>query len=55
MTEKSDPVIRKTVSLPASTWRLIEDFQFNNRIKRETIAIRLMVEIAAKQSGIAPD
>jgi hypothetical protein len=45
MSEKSDPVVRKTVSLPSSVWKQIEDFQFANRIKRETEAIRRLIEI----------
>jgi hypothetical protein len=40
-----DPVIRKTVSLPASAWSQVEDFQFSNRIKRETEAIRRLIEL----------
>ena len=44
MSTETDPPVRKTVSLPSSVWRRIEDFQFSNRIKRETEAIRRLVE-----------
>ncbi len=44
MVENDDNVVRKTVSLPAGVWRQIEDFQFANRIKRETEAIRRLIE-----------
>lgn len=45
MSDPSDPVIRKTVSLPASLWRQIEDFQFENRIKRDTQGVRCLLEL----------
>jgi len=44
MPPPDDPPIRKTVSLPASVWRRVEDFQFANRIKRDAEAIRRLVE-----------
>ena len=45
MAEQSDPVIRKTVSLPASLWKEIEDFQFAHRVKRDSEAIRRLIEL----------
>lgn len=45
MSESNDPIVRKTVSLPASVWRQIEDFQFGNRLKRETEAIRRLIDL----------
>jgi hypothetical protein len=48
MNEPPDPVIRKTVSLPASTWREIEDYQFTVRIKRDSEAIRRLIELGLK-------
>jgi hypothetical protein len=45
MSENSDPIIRKSVSLPASLWRQIEDFQFANRIKRDAQGVRRLLEI----------
>jgi hypothetical protein len=40
-----DVIIRKTVSLPASLWRQIEDFQFDARVKRDTQAVRQLIEM----------
>lgn len=40
-----EPAIRKTVSLPASTWQRIEDFQFAHRIKKDSVAIRRLLEL----------
>jgi hypothetical protein len=48
MSENPDPVIRKTVSLPASLWRQIEDFQFENRIKRDAQGVRRLLELGLK-------
>jgi hypothetical protein len=45
MSEPGDSIVRKTVSLPSSTWKQIEDFQFANRIKRETEAIRRLIDL----------
>jgi hypothetical protein len=45
MSEEQDEIIRKTVSLPASLWRRIEDFQFDVRLKRETHAVRQLIEL----------
>ena len=45
MAENDDSPVRKTVSLPAGVWRQIEDFRFENRIKRETEAIRRLIEL----------
>ncbi len=56
MTDQPDPVVRKTVSLPTSIWKRIEDFQFDHRVKRDSQAIRQLVELgldAAKESSPA--
>ena len=45
MSDEKDPIIRKTVSLPASLWLRIEDFQFERRFKRETLAVRRLIEL----------
>ena len=45
MPENEAPTVRKTVSLPSSLWKQIDDFQFDNRIKRETEAIRRLIEL----------
>jgi hypothetical protein len=45
MSGTNDSIVRKTVSLPSSTWKQIEDFQFANRIKRETEAIRRLIDL----------
>ena len=39
----ADPQIRKTVSLPTSLWQAIEDWQFEQRVKRDAEAIRLLL------------
>lgn len=44
MSEPADPPVRKTVSLPASLWQQIEDFQFENRIKRDAEAVRALIQ-----------
>jgi hypothetical protein len=54
MPASTDPPVRKTVSLPASVWKQVEDFQFSHRIKRETEAMRRLIQLglaAAKTSG----
>jgi hypothetical protein len=48
MVDQPDPVIRKTVSLPTSVWKEIEDFQFANRVKRDSEAIRRLIEAGLK-------
>jgi hypothetical protein len=45
MEKSEDPIIRKSVSLSASLWRRIEDFQFENRVKRDAEAIRQLIEL----------
>jgi hypothetical protein len=45
MVEQADQNVRKTVSLPSSAWSRIEDFQFENRLKRESEAIRRLIEL----------
>jgi hypothetical protein len=55
MSERPDPPIRKTVSLPASVWQQIEDYQFSNRVKRETEAIRRLIELGLRAAQGAAD
>ncbi len=50
MEKQGDPIVRKTVSLPESVWLQIEDFQFANRIKRDTEAVRKLIELGLKAS-----
>ena len=46
MTQDDDEKpIRKTVSLPARLWRVIEDFQFKYRIKRDAAKVRQLIEM----------
>jgi hypothetical protein len=45
MAEPDDPIIRKTVSLSASLWQRIEDYQFRNRVKRDAEAVRRLLEL----------
>jgi hypothetical protein len=49
-----DPQIRKTVSLPASLWRQVGDWQFERGIKREGEALRLLLRrgLAAAQRSV---
>jgi hypothetical protein len=42
------PVVRKTISLPSDTWQQVEDYRFGYRIKRETEAIRRLIELGLK-------
>lgn len=44
-------MVRKTVSLPGSVWRQIEDFQFGNRLKRETEAIRRLIDLGLEAAS----
>ncbi|WP_185303299.1 hypothetical protein [Acetobacter pasteurianus] len=42
--------------MPTSIWKRIEDFQFDHRVKRDSQAIRQLVELgldAAKESSPA--
>src|SRR3712207_507160 len=54
MTDRPDPPIRKTVSLPASLWQRIEDFQFEHRVKRDTEAVRKLIEIGLRAAQGEP-
>jgi hypothetical protein len=36
------------VSLPARVWKEIEDYQFANRVKRDSEAIRRLIELGLK-------
>ncbi|CAK7192294.1 hypothetical protein COMNV_00485 [Commensalibacter sp. Nvir] len=50
MMNKNEKPIRKTISLPSEMWQAIEDFQFENRIKKETEAVRKLIDIALKST-----
>jgi hypothetical protein len=52
MVDPSDPVIRKTVSLPASLWKQIEDFQFAHRVKRDAEAVRRLIDLGLKAAKV---
>lgn len=45
MADADDTTIRKTISLPMRLWRRIEDFQFEARVKRDTEAVRQLLEL----------
>jgi len=45
MPDEKDSTIRKTITLPTRLWRQIEDFQFDARVKRDTDAVRQLIEI----------
>lgn len=42
---EQETIVRKTFSLSADLWRRIEDFQFQNRVKRDAEAIRQLLEL----------
>jgi hypothetical protein len=60
MTDDADTTIRKTISLPSKLWKRIEDFQFEARVKRDTEAVRRLLELGldaherARKSGKKP-
>jgi hypothetical protein len=43
MPDNVDPQIRKTVSLPVSVWRLVEDFRWGERVKYESEALDRLI------------
>jgi len=51
MSGATDPMIRKTISLPSSTWQRIEDYQFANRVKRDAEAIRRLIELGLEAAS----
>jgi hypothetical protein len=59
MADESEAAVRKTVSLPASFWKRVEDYRFGNRIRSETEAVRRLIELglasAGDAGGIIPD
>ena len=54
MPESTDIPVRKTVSLPAGVWQQIEDYQFGKRLKRETEAIRQLIELGLEAAKASP-
>jgi len=56
MSDESDPIIRKSVSARTSLWQRIDDWQRDNRIKRDAEAIRRLLVLgleAASRGGDA--
>jgi hypothetical protein len=51
MDDEPDRPIRKTISLPAALWRRIEDYQFANRVKRDTEAMRRLIELGLEAAA----
>lgn len=45
MQDRDEPVVRKTISLPADLWRQVEDYQFERRVKRDAEAIRQLIAL----------
>ncbi len=43
--DEKELVIRKSVSLPAAFWQRIEDYQFANRIKKDSVALRNLLQL----------
>jgi hypothetical protein len=46
MKDDPDQIIGKTVRLPASVWAKIDEYRFDNRINKQTDAIRRLIERA---------
>jgi hypothetical protein len=45
MPNEKDSTLRKTITLPTRLWQQIEDFQFEARVKRDTDAVRQLIEM----------
>lgn len=43
MDKETDPLIRKTVSLPRSTWREVEEYRRGERAATESEVIRRLI------------
>jgi hypothetical protein len=48
MADDDDTTIRKTISLPLKLWKRVEDFQFEARVKRDTEAVRRLIELGLR-------
>ena len=46
-----NPVVRKTVALPASVWAMISEYRHDKRLPSEREAVRLLVLAALKRKG----
>lgn len=51
MDTDSDPIIRKSVSARASLWKRIDNFQIDNRVKRDSEAIRQLLELGLEAAA----
>ena len=54
MAKPTEPVIRKSVSLPESMWKQIDDFQFEHRVKRDAEAVRRLLELGLEAAKKPP-
>lgn len=50
--EQDDPPTRKSVTMPASMWRAIETYRFQERLGSEAEAIRRIVLAQLRALGI---
>jgi hypothetical protein len=53
MPKEQDPIIRKSVSVPESLWKRIDDYQFANRLKKESEAVRRLLELGLQAAEAA--
>lgn len=53
MIDENDEIIRKSVSLPASLWQRIEDYQFAERVKRDAEAIRRLLDMGLEAYNLS--
>ena len=54
MSDNPDAPVRKTVSVSASMWQRVEDFQLDHRIKRNAEAIRCLIELGLEAAKAKP-
>jgi metal-responsive CopG/Arc/MetJ family transcriptional regulator len=51
MSDVAERPVRKSVSLPASSWQQIDNFRFAKRIRTESEAIRRLVELGLQKAA----
>jgi hypothetical protein len=53
MSDTSDQIVRKSVSLPSSLWALIDDYRFQKRIRSDADTIRRLIELGLEAATSA--